>query len=111
MTQSRFNPQSASRHYRQLELASRVGAASPHALVALLYEELLNALDTTIVLAKSEVVLTNSSHVIKARSILVALKPVSTSRMAANWHRFWREFIARRGANWAMRFAILILKN
>lgn len=72
--QSRFTTASASRHYRQLDLASRVGEASPHALVALLYEELLNSLDAMIVLANSQMPLTGSVHSTKARSILVALE-------------------------------------
>jgi flagellar secretion chaperone FliS len=72
--QSRFTSASASRHYRQLELASRVGEASPHALVAMLYEELLNALDAMIILAKGDAPLSASLHSTKARSILVALE-------------------------------------
>lgn len=73
-THSRFNPVSASRHYRNLELASRVGEATPHALVALLYEELLRSLDIVISLAKNEEVLASNPHVTKAQSILVALE-------------------------------------
>ena len=74
MLQSRFTAASASRHYRQLELASRVAEASPHALVALLYEELLNALGTMIVLANGQVPLAGNVHSTKACSILVALE-------------------------------------
>jgi flagellar secretion chaperone FliS len=73
-TQSRFNPVSASRHYRNLELASRVGEATPHALVALLYEELLRSLDIVISLANNHELLMSNAHVAKAQSILVALE-------------------------------------
>jgi flagellar secretion chaperone FliS len=73
-TQSRFNSASVSRHYRSLELASRVGEASPHALVMLLYEELLRSLDVLIALASDGATLSNSVHVTKAQSILVALE-------------------------------------
>ncbi len=74
MMQSRFNTASASRHYRQLELASRVSEASPHALVSLLYEELLNALDAAIAVAAKGVALKGNVHLAKARSILSALE-------------------------------------
>lgn len=74
MMQGRFNAASASRHYRNLELASRVGEATPHALVALLYEELLDALDIIIAFTKSGSTATGSVHLTKARSILVALE-------------------------------------
>ena len=37
----------AQKHYRSLSIASRIEAASPHELVAILYEELLRALDVT----------------------------------------------------------------
>lgn len=74
MMQSRFTVASASRHYRRLELASRVGEASPHALVALLYEELLNSLGAVIAVADTGAALTGNAHLVKARSILVALE-------------------------------------
>jgi flagellar protein FliS len=37
----------AQKHYQALSIASRIEAASPHELVAILYEELLRALDVT----------------------------------------------------------------
>lgn len=37
----------AQQHYRALSIASRIEAASPHELVAILYEELLRSLDVT----------------------------------------------------------------
>lgn len=37
----------AQKHYRALSIASRIEAASPHELVAILYEELLRSLDVT----------------------------------------------------------------
>ncbi|MBC6436500.1 flagellar protein FliS [Nostoc sp. HG1] len=72
--QARIHPAVAGQHYRSLELASRVGDATPHGLVALLYEELLRSLDVIIAEAGKGVTLPGNRHTIKARSILVALE-------------------------------------
>ena len=70
----RVHPALASQHYRSLEIASRVGEASPHALVGLLYEELLGSLDVIIAKSARETVTASNGHVTRARSILVALE-------------------------------------
>lgn len=72
--QPRIHPALAGQHYRTLELTSRVGEASPHGLVGLLYEEFLRSLDIIIAAAGKEPALTGNRHSIKARSILVALE-------------------------------------
>lgn len=73
-TLPRLNATSAGNYYRNLELTSRVGEASPHALVALLYEELLRSLDIIISIASSDTIQPNNTHLAKAQSILVALE-------------------------------------
>ncbi len=71
-------PVSASRHYQQLEAASRAGVGGPHALVAVLYEELLRSLDIVIASAsepRGEAAgVASDIHVARARSILSALE-------------------------------------
>jgi flagellar secretion chaperone FliS len=70
----RPHPAIATQHYRMLELASRVENASPHGLVTLLYEELLQSLDLAVARARNGGVLIGSPSVAKALSILVALE-------------------------------------
>jgi flagellar secretion chaperone FliS len=70
----RVHPALASQHYRSLEIASRVDEANPHALVGLLYEELLGSLDVVIAKFAREPVTASNAHVTRARSILVALE-------------------------------------
>jgi flagellar secretion chaperone FliS len=70
----RPHPAIATQHYRALELASRVESASPHGLVALLYEELLQSLDLAIARGRKGGVLMGSPGIAKALSILVALE-------------------------------------
>ncbi len=68
-----LNPGRALDHYRQLELRSRLDNADPHALVAMLYDELLGSLD---VLASGLVGGRNVAHgasATRAAAILTAL--------------------------------------
>lgn len=71
---ARNNPARANQHYRNMELQSRVGSASPHGLVSLLYEELLRSLDLLAVTVDRGKPITGNPHQIKALSILVALE-------------------------------------
>jgi flagellar secretion chaperone FliS len=72
--QPRVHPAIATQHYRMLELKSRVESAGPHGLVALLYEELLQALDLVVTSSGKAGTSRANSHVGKATSILVALE-------------------------------------
>ena len=72
--QRRAHPAIASQHYRSLELKSRVESSDPHALVGLLYEELIRALDLIIVRWKQGGDLAGNGELTKAQSILVALE-------------------------------------
>jgi flagellar secretion chaperone FliS len=60
-------------HYAQLELASRLDSAGPHALVGILYEELMRSLDVLIAAHGRERPLGNELHTARATSILIAL--------------------------------------
>lgn len=63
----------AQKQYRALSIASRIEAASPHELVAILYEELLRALDVTrTALAQGKAEACRSARE-RASSILLAL--------------------------------------
>ncbi len=59
---------SALRHYQELALSSRLEAATPHALVSLLYEELIITLDVL------KAAITNRPSAARASSILVSLE-------------------------------------
>jgi flagellar secretion chaperone FliS len=72
--QRRAHPAIASQHYRSLELKSRVESSDPHALVGLLYEELIRALDLIVVRCKQGNDVAASAPVTLAQSILVALE-------------------------------------
>lgn len=64
----------AQKHYRSLSIASRIEAASPHELVAILYEELLRALDVTrTALSQGKWEACRSAHE-RSSSILLALE-------------------------------------
>jgi flagellar secretion chaperone FliS len=63
----------AQSQYKSLELASRVEGASPHALVAILYEELLRSLDVLGAALRQGRNLACEPHAARARSILTAL--------------------------------------
>lgn len=74
MMQRRAHPAIASQHYRTLELKSRVESSDAHALVGLLYEELIRALDLIVVRGKQGGDLAGNGAITKAQSILVALE-------------------------------------
>jgi flagellar secretion chaperone FliS len=63
----------AQSQYKSLELASRVEGASPHALVTILYEELLRSLDVLGAALRQERDLAREPSAARARSILTAL--------------------------------------
>jgi flagellar secretion chaperone FliS len=63
----------AKNHYRSLDLVSRLEGATPHALVAILYEELLGSLDVIAAALRQGRDVSLEPHVERARSILVAL--------------------------------------
>jgi flagellar secretion chaperone FliS len=63
----------AQSQYKSLELASRVEGASPHALVAILYEELLRSLDVLGAALRQGRELAREPSAARARSILAAL--------------------------------------
>lgn len=72
--QPRIHPAIASQHYRMLEIKSRVESASAHGLVALLYEELLRALDLCIASATKRNAVSGGNPAAKALSIIIALE-------------------------------------
>jgi flagellar secretion chaperone FliS len=59
--------------YQSLELASRVEGASPHALVGILYDELLRALDVLGAALRQGRDIAREPSAARARSILTAL--------------------------------------
>lgn len=63
----------AQSQYKSLELASRVEGASPHALVTILYEELLRALDVLGAALRQGKNIMREPSAVRARSILTAL--------------------------------------
>lgn len=63
----------AQSQYKSLELASRVEGASPHTLVAILYDELLRALDVAAAALRQGRDLGREPSAAKARAILTAL--------------------------------------
>jgi flagellar secretion chaperone FliS len=63
----------ARNHYRSLDLVSRLESASPHGLVAILYEELSRALDVIAAALRQGRDVSREPNVERARSILVAL--------------------------------------
>jgi flagellar secretion chaperone FliS len=63
----------ARNQYRMLELAGRVEAAGPHGLVAILYEELLRALDVMAAALKREQPAPQALDAARATAILIAL--------------------------------------
>ena len=67
------NTMRARNQYRSLELASRVEGASPHALVAILYEELLRSLDVLGAALRQGRDIGREPHSARARSILTTL--------------------------------------
>lgn len=69
----RANLAQARNHYKSLELASRVEAASPHALVTILYDELMRSLDVLGAALRQGRALGSEPHAHRARAILTAL--------------------------------------
>ncbi len=63
----------ARNHYRSLDLVSRLEGASPHGLVAILYDELLCSLDVIAAALRQGRDVSREPNVERARSILVAL--------------------------------------
>jgi flagellar secretion chaperone FliS len=63
----------AQSQYKSLELASRVEGASPHALVAILYEELLRSLDVLGAALRQGKDIAREPSAARVRSILTAL--------------------------------------
>jgi flagellar protein FliS len=68
------NPLRARNRYQVLDLSSRMEGASPHRLVAILYEELQNALDGAIRARENGQDIVANSQMARARSILAALE-------------------------------------
>jgi flagellar secretion chaperone FliS len=64
----------ASAHYRSLAVSSQTESADPHALVAMLYEELLLCIDVLTLRAGRERSLTNDEQAHRARGIILALR-------------------------------------
>jgi flagellar secretion chaperone FliS len=63
----------AQSQYKSLELASRVEGASPHALVGILYDELLRSLDVLGAALRQGREIAREPSAARARSILTAL--------------------------------------
>ena len=63
----------ARNQYKSLELASRVEGASPHALVGILYDELLRSLDVLGAALRQGRDIAREPSAARARSILMAL--------------------------------------
>lgn len=68
------NPLRARNRYQVLDLSSRMEGASPHRLVAILYEELENALDIAIRATQGGQDVAANTQMARARSILAALE-------------------------------------
>ncbi len=68
------NPLRARNRYQVLDLSSRMEGASPHRLVAILYEELENALDIAIRATQAGQDVAANTQMARARSILAALE-------------------------------------
>jgi flagellar protein FliS len=61
-------------HYQDLSLSSRIEAAGPHALVAILYEELIGALDVVRAACERQQAAAMQRATARGASILVALE-------------------------------------
>ena len=70
----RPNALRARNRYQVLDLSSRMEGASPHRLVAILYEELQNALDSAIRARENGQDVAANSQMARAKSILAALE-------------------------------------
>jgi flagellar secretion chaperone FliS len=71
-----FNPSyaQASAHYRQLALSSEIESADPHALVVMLYDELLLCIDVLALQSRDGRPLTADPQGHRARAIVLALQ-------------------------------------
>ena len=80
--------------YRSVDVNSRVGGASPHALIALLYEDLLRELRQAAIATERRDFATRSAKVTKALAILFALESSldfdKGGDVAATLSRFYR---------------------
>ena len=80
--------------YRNVDLASRVGGASPHALVGLLYDDLLRELRLGALAIEAGDYAAKSARLTKALAILFALEAGldfdSGGEVAATLSRFYR---------------------
>ena len=68
------NYSKASAHYRSLALSSQTESANPHALVAMLYEELLLCIDVLTLRASRVQSLADDEQAHRARGIVIALR-------------------------------------
>lgn len=68
------NYSKASAHYRALALSGQTESANPHALVVMLYEELLLCIDVLTLRSKRLAALTDDEQAHRARGIVVALR-------------------------------------
>jgi flagellar secretion chaperone FliS len=59
--------------YQELDLASKLDGASPHALVAILYAELTQSLEVMIAASRQDRLGTTRHHTERCRTILIAL--------------------------------------
>lgn len=69
-----FSLNQARNQYQSLELSSRLESASPHGLVAILYEELQRSFDVMMAAADRGKTLSGEPATARARSILIALE-------------------------------------
>ncbi|MEK6638608.1 MAG: flagellar protein FliS [Pseudomonadota bacterium] len=69
----RSNLMHARNQYKSLELVSRIDGATPHTLVAILYDELLRSLDVLGAALRQQRDLRNETHARRASDILTAL--------------------------------------
>ncbi len=88
-------PSFAGHLYHQIGAESRVAGASPHALVTIMFEEVLMALDTAIAAAHSHDAILLSDQRYRALSILIALEASLDFRaggdLAVSLARVYRE--------------------
>lgn len=68
------NYSKASAHYRSLALSSQAESANPHALVAMLYDELLLCIDVLTLRASRVQSLADDEQAHRARGIVIALR-------------------------------------
>jgi flagellar secretion chaperone FliS len=74
MTHRRQGYLQARNQYRDTDLAARIDSATPHALVALMYERLIESLDVLSATIAQGRTIKNSDHSGRASAILVALQ-------------------------------------